>query len=119
VKTVPAGGPEPADGTLPPHAVVAELRDAGDATVHRQVVAHALPESTEVFEEGVERGMWRHPVPQARGVFTVIVPDDAAAESVVLLAASGTRAAGMASQAPPPGGSVELTRAPLRGNGNG
>jgi hypothetical protein len=104
---------------LPAHAVVAELRGAGDATVYRQIVEQALPETTEVFEQGVERGMWRHPVPQTKGVFTLIVPDDAAAESVVLLAGPGTRGAGLAAGPSPPGGPLELTRAPLRGDGNG
>jgi hypothetical protein len=117
-KLVPASVAEPA-AAVPTHAVVAELRDRDDAAVYRQIVEQALPESTEVFEEGVERGMWRHPVPQVRGVFTVIVPDDAAAESVVLLAGPGTRGAGMAAGPAAPGGAVELTRAPLRGDGNG
>lgn len=117
-KPVPPSAAElPALGAqgLPGHAVVAELRAGDDATTYRQIVEHAIPEDVEVFEPGVERGARRHPVPLAKGVFTVIVPDDESAESVVLLAGPRSRGAGMAPQAAAPGAPVELTRFPLRG----
>ena len=109
-----AGEPE-----LPGHAVVTELRDASDETTYRQVVEHAIPQTVEVFEQGVERGVWRHPEPPPSGVFTVIVPDDERAESVVLLAGPGSPGAERALRAAPLGGPVELTRFSLRGDGNG
>jgi hypothetical protein len=119
-ETVPAfTGARAGEPELPGHAVVTELRDAGDETTYRQVVEHAIPQDVEVFDPNVERGAWRHPQPLPSGVFTVIVPDDERAESVVLLAGPGSRGAERELEAGAVGGPVELTRFPLRGNGNG
>jgi hypothetical protein len=109
----------PGEPELPSHAVVTELRDAGDETMYRQIVEHAIPQDVEVFEPGVERGARRHPQPLPSGVFTVIVPDDERAQAVVLLAGPGSRGAERGLQVGAIGGPVELTRFSLRGNGNG
>jgi hypothetical protein len=128
-KPVPPGVEEPrsfragaaADGPqLPAHAVVTELRTAGDDTTYRQVVEHAIPHDQEVFDPSVERGVRRHAVPPPSGVFTVIVPDDPAAEAVVLLAHPGSTGAERAltrEAARQATGPVELARFPLRAGG--
>jgi hypothetical protein len=129
-KPVPASVPAPppsgapargAAQPLPTHAVVAELRSDDDSTTYRQIVEHAIPHDVEVFEPGVERGVRRHGVPLATGVFTVIVPDDEAASSVVVLAAPQSRMAPPDADTRALAGPVELTRFSLRGpdGGNG
>jgi len=132
-KPVPPSAPPPASfgapvrgaaAPVPADAVVAELRTGDDATMYRQIVEHAIPHDVEVFDPGVERGAYRHPVPPASGVFTVVVPDDAAAQDVVLIAGEASTAAVRTSAAPPArggghGGPVEVARFPLRGDHGG
>lgn len=100
----------------------AELRTADDQTTFRRHLAGAIPHDSEVFDPDAERGMHRAPVAPDRGVFAVLVPDDARAQDLVLLSAPRDLPPSIATSLEPrlraaPMETQELGRFPLREDG--
>ncbi|WP_432513056.1 hypothetical protein [Kineococcus sp. SYSU DK001] len=121
-KRVPPG--EDPGAAPSPDTVSAELRTAADRPTFRvRLSPYDIPQSTEVFDPGTERGVHRVPRAPTRGAFSVIVPDDAAAQDVVLLAGPSVAAGpGPADATARTSGPQEIGRYRLRedgGDGNG
>jgi hypothetical protein len=64
--------------------VWAELKDGQNRTLYRQVMHNPLRGDVEVFSDDPARNVARHPTPQRKGVFVVLVPDTDEGREVVL-----------------------------------
>jgi hypothetical protein len=65
--------------------VFVEVRDAGDRTLARVPVPHALSSSLEIFPERHDQPITRADAPRATGAFTVVVPVTPAADHVTIV----------------------------------
>ena len=62
-----------------------EVRDEGGRVLHRQIMQDPMREDAEVFSDEPGASMMRIPRSEARGTFTVLVPDVEAADHVALM----------------------------------
>src|SRR5512134_312368 len=60
-----------------------ELRDQGDRTLYRRVLADVLEDTVEVFSEDPNETVVRHPRPPGQTEFVVIVPDTGEGSSAI------------------------------------
>lgn len=95
--------------------VTVEVQSAKGEVLHRQVLAHALPQTAEVPRAG--GGLRRAAVAPHRGVITAVVPNLAAAASVVVHAGAARLLAQRAfvTRGLGRGGRRELARVPFGG----
>lgn len=96
-----------------------EVRTGQDETLHRQVMQDPLRYDVEVFSPDPEQSVFRIPVGERSGSFTVVVPDLSEADHVALLSSGAPTAAarGMTPEAAaraPSGPATEFARFPLR-----
>jgi hypothetical protein len=63
----------------------AEVRDADDTTLYRQILHDPIRRDAEVFSDGPEQSIARVPVERPTGVFFVLVPDFPEADHVALM----------------------------------
>lgn len=105
------------DTLAPPPAlgVTVEVRSASGEVLHRQVLAHALPQTVEVPRVG--GGLRRVAVARRRGVVTAVVPNLPEAATVVVHAGAAATLGQPAFVARGfrAGGRRELARAPFGG----
>jgi hypothetical protein len=69
----------------------AEVRDAEETTLYRQVLHSPIRYDAEVFSNDPERTIERVPVERATGVFSVLVPDFREADHLALMSSPPER----------------------------
>jgi hypothetical protein len=76
---------DPMEGTTGQKGFWYELRDAQDRPLYRKVMHHPMREDVEVFSNDPQQhSVARHPVPNRKGVFVVLVPDNENGRAVTL-----------------------------------
>jgi hypothetical protein len=97
---------QPIEMVVPPSAPVtgfaaqkgfwAELKDANNKTLYRQVMHNPIRGDVEVFSDDPAKSVARQPVPGRKGVFVVLVPDTEHGREVALSSSPGVQPGPMA-----------------------
>jgi hypothetical protein len=62
-----------------------DLKDEQDQTLYRRVMHNPIRQDVEVFSPDPEQTIYRTPVAEAQGVFSVVLPEIEAAQAVSLI----------------------------------